>query len=466
MATRMTRSALRNAAWLGTPLLAAVVAGALAHAATPAAPAAGAPAKPGDLSCHVGAYRLDDGSVVAVTAMDKPDQLRWRAFDGRVGKLTRKDGAWSGTRGWTEQPDPVRVSFGDCADARIQFDGHRGEQLKFDIVDTTFQGQGVTLRGRLVLPRGKARVPVAVLVHGSESYSGVNAYFQQYLFPAEGVGVFVYDKRGTGGSSGKYSQNFHDLAADASAALREAQRLGRKRIGRIGFHGGSQGGWVAPLAASKTPQADFVFVGFGLADGVLSEDRDQVALDLRAAGFGDADTLRKAREVSEVTGLIASSKGQRGFDELDALRRKYQNEPWWKALKGEYTGLIALHTREQSLAELAKFDFEVSWDYDPMPVLRSLKAPQLWVLGGSDVEAPPEETEKRLIALGQAGRPITSAVFPQADHGILEFETDAQGKRQHTRIAEGYIRMQLDWIKHGTLKGWPYGRAKQLAGPK
>ncbi|PPJ44707.1 alpha/beta hydrolase, partial [Rhizobium sp. KAs_5_22] len=95
---------------------------------------------------------------------------------------------------------------------------------------------------------------------------------------------FVYDKRGTGGSSGKYTQNFHELSDDAGAALREALRVGGARVGRIGYLGGSQGGWVAPLAASKTPQAQFVEVGFGLADGVLAEDRDQVVLDLRAAG--------------------------------------------------------------------------------------------------------------------------------------------------------------------------------------
>ena len=455
----MNASVLRT-----TVLLSALLNSAAAIAAEPTAVMVAN--KPIDARCHAGAYRLDDGSVVAIGTLDKPELLRWRLIDGRNGKLTQKDGAWVSTLGSTTRPDGVQVSFGSCEDGRIQYAGHAGKKIHFDIVDTKFEGKGVSLRGRLVLPEGKSKVPVIVLVHGSESYSGVDGYYQQHLFPAEGVGVFVYDKRGTGGSTGKYSQNFYDLSDDASAALGEALRLGGKRVGRIGFHGGSQGGWVAPLAASKTPRAQFVFVGFGLADGVLAEDRDQVVLDLRAAGFGDAETLRKAREVSDVTGLIASSKGQRGWDELEALRKKYQDQPWWKALKGEYSGTIALHTREEALAELAKDDVEVSWDYDPMPVLKNLKAPQLWVLGGSDVEAPPEETEKRLIALAQAGRPITSVVFPQADHGIWEFEINADGKRENTRTADGYVRMQLDWIKHGKLDGWPYGTAKQLAGPK
>lgn len=451
----MILSALRIAA-----LTTALSAAAAVHAAEPAPAAAGA-----DLRCHVGAYRLDDGRALTLGRIDEPSALRWRLLDGRTGKIASKDGALVGTVGWSDRADPVKVELGRCGEA-IVFDGHRGEPVKLDVVDTTFDGAGVKLRGRLVLPAGQDKVPVVVMVHGSENYSGVDLYYQQHLFPSEGVGVFVYDKRGTGGSSGKYSQNFHELSDDAVAALREALRLGGERVGRIGFLGGSQGGWVAPLAASKTTQAQFVEVGFGLADGVLAEDRDQVVLDLRAAGFGDAQTLRKARELTDATGLIASSSGQRGWSELDAVRKKYQNEAWWKSVKGEYSGLVATRSRDEVMAEFKKYDYEVSWDYDPMPVLRTLKTPQLWVLGGDDVEAPSQETQKRLTALGRAGRPITSVVFPQADHGILEFEKNAKGERQHTRTADGYLRLLLDWIKRGKLDGWPYGTAEQLAGPK
>lgn len=450
----------RSAVFRRTALALALIAGVGAtHAAEPA-PAAD------PVRCHAGAYRLDDGRVVDIGAVATPGTLRWRLMDGRTGKLTQRDGAWTSTRGWTDQADGVSVSFGDCAQGQIRYAGHAGQKLRFDVRETRFQGNGVELRGRLVLPEGRDKVPLVVLVHGSENYSGVDLYHLQNLFPANGVGVFVYDKRGTGGSTGKYNQNFYQLSDDAAAALREAKRLAGARAGRTGFQGGSQGGWVAPLAASKEPQAEFVVVGFGLADGVLAEDRDQVAMDLRAAGFGDADTLAKAREVSDATGLIASSDGQRGWEELDALRAKYGAQPWWKALKGEYTGLVVNKTRAEVLAELAKQDVDVSWDYDPMPVLRGLRAPQLWIVGGSDLEAPSDETQKRLVGLAGEGRPITTAVFPAADHGMLEFDVDAKGERQHTRVADGYFRMQLDWIKRGKLDHAPYGSAKLLAQPK
>jgi hypothetical protein len=100
-----------------------------------------------------------------------------------------------------------------------------------------------------------------------------------------------------------------------------------------------------------------------------------------------------------------------------------------------------------------------SWDYDPMPVLRGLRVPELWVLAGSDTEAPPEETHKRLLALSAEGHPITTVVFPDTNHGILEFETGADGQRKSTRHAEGYFRVLIDWIKTGKLAAAPYGRA-------
>ncbi|MGO0999473.1 alpha/beta hydrolase family protein [Lysobacter sp. CA196] len=415
-----------------------------------------------DARCHVGAYRLDDGRVVSVMPSDDPGKLRWRLLDGRTGKLVRENGAWTSTRGWTEQPDGIKVAFGACNQSRIRFDGRRGRKIGFDIAETRFDSHGLSLRGRLVLPRGHDKVPVVVLVHGSGNLSGVDAYFQQNLFPSQGVGVFVYDKRGTGGSEGKFSKDFDLLSDDAVAALAEARRLGGTRISRIGFHGSSQGGWVAPLAASKTPQAQFVMVVFGLADSVLSEDRDQVAADLRAAGFGDAETLAKARQVSDATGLLATSKGQHGWEELEALRAQYQHEPWWKALKGEYTGDVVQRRRGDDLMQIAMLDSDVSWTYDPMPVLRKLAQPQMWILGGDDAEAPSQETQRRLSALAAEGRAIEGAVFPQADHGILEFETDATGERLHTRMAEGYVALQLDWIKHGRLDDTSYGRAVRL----
>lgn len=418
-----------------------------------------------DVRCHRGAYRLNDGTIVDISPVSDAGKLRWRLVDGRSGLLTRNDngGGWRSTLGWSERADGVTVAFGEtCAAGTIRFDGQDGHKLQFDITDTTFAGNGVTLRGRLVLPRGEGKVPVAVQVHGSEDYSAVDLSYAQNLFPAHGVGVFVYDKRGTGESTGTYTQDFHLLSDDARAALLTAKKLAGERVAKIGFQGGSQAGWIAPLAASKTPPAQFVLVGYGLADTPLSEDRDQVMLDLRNAGYGD-EVLAKAREVTDAAGVVVASRGARGWDEFAAVKAKYGQEPWWNAMKGEFTGALAQHTREQIEAMAPKMEKGTTWDYDPMPVLRKLDVPLLWILAGADLEAPPVETRRRLLALAKDGRPISVVEFPDTDHGILEFETGDDGSRTMTRYADGYFRLQIDWLKTGRLASPPYGNAQLLA---
>src|SRR3546814_12002900 len=89
-----------------------------------------------------------------------------------------------------------------------------------------------SLRGRLLLPKGAGSVPIAVEVHGSERDSAIDYNYMQYLLPAQGVGVFVYDKRGTGRSTCSYTQDLHLLAGDARPSRVEALRLPGERPGR------------------------------------------------------------------------------------------------------------------------------------------------------------------------------------------------------------------------------------------
>ncbi|HEY4126682.1 MAG TPA: alpha/beta hydrolase [Gammaproteobacteria bacterium] len=232
----------------------------------------------GNGACQVGIYHVADGSKLDV-GMSGDKHLRWRKEDGTTGLLTQDGkGAWTSSLGWTDRPDGKHVSF-DCAQGSVSFAGVSGKRIPLQVTDVTFQGAGVQLAGRLVMPEGATQVPIVVLIHGSEDDSALDFYSLQRQFPADGIGVFVYDKRGTGKSGGSYTQNFLLLADDAIAAVDEAKRLAGSRAGRIGYQGGSEGGWIAPLAAKMAP-VDFVIVGFGLAVSPLDEDREAIEYDM------------------------------------------------------------------------------------------------------------------------------------------------------------------------------------------
>lgn len=428
---------------------------ALLCALTPVIAIAAPAPTPAPADCHVGSYRLQDDRVVDIGTSD--DHLRWRLTDGTTGALTRTGGdTWTSTLGWTGRPDGHRIVFGHCADGTIRFDADRGTRIPFDVIETQFASGGVTLAGRLVLPAGTARVPIVVLVHGAEHDSARELFALQRLFPANGIGAFVYDKRGTGGSGGAYTQDYLMLANDAIAAMREARRLAGARAGRVGYQAGSQGGWVAPLAATIEP-VDFVVVGFGLAVSPLEEDRSAIVLDMTRNGYG-TDVVAKAMDVADATAAVLLSDFRDGYDKVAAVRAKYGNEPWFKRVHGNVTFYILEHTEAELRTQGPTLLPGVPLQYDPMPVLRNLRTPQLWVLGADDIDAPSAETARRLATLAASGMPITTAMFPNAEHGIYEYITAADGTRLSTRQPDGYFRMMCDFIRDGRLRP-AYGTA-------
>jgi uncharacterized protein len=400
--------------------------------------------------CQTGAYRFSDGEIVDI-ARSEGDTFRWRKFDGTTGILhKKKDGSWTSTLGWTDRPDGHTASFTRCARGEIEFDGKKAYRLPFSVIDTVFRGQGgVKLAGRLVFPRGDSPVPIVVLVHGAERESARESYPLQRLLPAENVGVFVYDKRGTGGSAGKYTQDFDTLADDAVAAMQEAKRIAGSRCARIGYQGGSQGGWVAPLAATRAP-VDFVIVSFGLAVSVIDEDQEEVALEMRLKGHTQEE-ISKALEVASAAEAVFESRFTEGFERFDAVRAKYRNEPWYKDLHGNYTHFILPYTADEIRKKGKDFIFGTPFRYDPMPTLRAVEAPQLWILGEDDLEAPSAETSRRIKTLMAEGKPIILAVYPRAEHGMTEYETQPDGTRVSTRYAAGYFAMMRDFALSGRL---------------
>jgi hypothetical protein len=354
------------------------------------------------------------------------------------------------TLGWTDRPDGHIVSFSTCAGGEVEFDHKKARRIPFDMTDTTFKGRGeVKLAGRLVLPKSKDPVPIVVLVHGAERESARESYALQRLLPAENVGAFVYDKRGTGNSEGEYTQDFNTLADDAVAAMREARRLAGARCARIGYQGGSQGGWVAPLAATRAP-VDFVIICFGLAVSIIDEDQEEVALEMRLKGHSPEE-ISKALEIASAAEAVFESGFTKGFERFDAVRAKYRNESWYKDVHGNYTHFILPYTTAEAREKFKDSLPGTPFRYDPMPTLRAVKTPQLWILGEDDLEAPSAETSRRIKTLMAEGKPIILAIFPHAEHGMTEYEFASNGERVSTRFAPGYFAMMRDFARDGRI---------------
>ncbi len=404
--------------------------------------------------CHVGLYAMADGSTLDI-ALSSKGQLRWRRPDGSSGAFAIA-GAQAGVSrlGWTDRPDGHVVKPGDCDS--VSFDGAAGKRVPLVVRDVRFQSDGVELVGRLVLPPGDAPVPVVVLLHGSEHDSALDFESLQRRLPSQGVGAFVYDKRGTGASGGQYTQDFEQLARDAVAALAQARKLGGERVGRIGFEGPSQGGWVAPIAATHA-DVDFVTVVFGLAVSVIEEDREAVAKNMADHHHSAADTA-KAMALVDAADALALDPTLEAYDRFAAVRDPWRNEPWFKDVHGDFTWMILPVKREEVLPLARQIDWHTPWLYDPLETIARVNPPQLWVLAEDDLDAPSAETARRLAQLRLAGHPIATAVWPHTEHGIYEYETSAAGERTSLRQPEGHLALLADFARGVPLKA-AYGTA-------
>jgi len=85
-------------------------------------------------------------------------------------------------------------------------------------------------------------------------------------------------------------------------------------------------------------------------------------------------------------------------------------------------------------------------------------APLAARLGGQDIDAPHEETERRLRGLADEGLPIRVVVYPDAEHGMYEFELAPDGTRLSTRQPPDYFAAMRDFILGGRTRRGPGGQ--------
>ncbi len=233
----------------------------------------------------------------------------------------------------TRAPSTGTARFGTGA---AVIDGKQAARVGVRQLEVQFRSGGTRLSGTLLIPPGAGKHAGAVFVHGSGPTQ--RAYLPELsaMLVRHGVAVLVYDKRGIGQSDGRYpgesptADTIDTLARDAQAAARFLAAQPEIDPKRVGLTGHSQAGWIDPLAASREPAIRFLLVFSGPA---VTADENDLFQDLAGQGNRTA-TLTDA--------------------EIDA-----------QVLKAGPGGV------------------------DPIPSIRKLKIPSLWLYGGRDRTVPP-----------------------------------------------------------------------------
>src|SRR5262245_56142755 len=324
----------------------------------------------------------------------------------------------------------------------------RAAASPFHAVDTVrteavrFQSGSVTLAGTLFIPDEPGRHPAIVLFHGSgpePRNPSVADWFARH-----GVVALTYDKRGVGESTGDFrAVSFTELSADGLAGVQLLRARGDVDAERIGVWGLSQGGWLGPLAASRSRDVKFVIAVSGPGVSPAEQMVFYYASQLRRDGLSDAD-ISEASALRRIVWRYLSA-GE-GYEETKAALERSASKPWFANLAAQQDGLFTRSTSDilHDDGLRTRIWFREEANYDPRIALRKLSVPALFVFGDADELVPVPESvsiiERTLRETGHQRHEMK--VFPGADHAIRVVSPD--GRRTY---APGYLETLEDWLR-------------------
>jgi dienelactone hydrolase len=198
----------------------------------------------------------------------------------------------------------------------------------YDKEEVVIKNGAIRLNAAYYTPKNKSEIQgVLVVVHGSAPSTYEDVTYYTRIGSKLGMAVLAYDKRGVGKSEGHYQffnveeseKWFNLLASDVLACvswLKDRPELGNAKLGLIG---GSQAGWIMPLAASKNNTIKFMVIGEGVA---VSAGEEHYFSQL--TGDGDTNGLT----IAEADSKLQYFKGSKGFDPRSILKNLRAKTLW------------------------------------------------------------------------------------------------------------------------------------------
>ena len=309
---------------------------------------------------------------------------------------------------------------------------HRGEEIIWRTDD-------VSIAATLTLPPGPGPFPAVVVLHGggdSSRDSPPYRFWSEYL-PRLGIACLVYDKRGSGESTGNWRQvGFAPRARDVTGGLARLRARPDIDATRLGLLAVSQGSWVAGLAARFDPGVSFVVHLSGPAVSVAEADTYALESELRREGWPEED-------IAERVGLWRLN--------VEVARDPASDEAWERL----QTAIDEAGSRDwfaEDPYHPERYSDWRSWyqrvlAHDPSPVLEALDVPMLWVYGAMDGQSDPARNVAILEASRRRGKDYTIAVYPEAGHGLL-VPVDAQGRDgELLTTAPGFFPDLTRWLE-------------------
>ncbi|HEX2291946.1 MAG TPA: hypothetical protein VHH55_01445 [Gaiellaceae bacterium] len=344
-------------------------------------------------AASIGLYRFAGGDALGVAQAFGP-RVGVRYPDGDIRALygTGRGRYAVGAGLATRNPTAGTATF---TAAGVSYRGEPAARVPLRQEEVWVRSGRAYLACTLTIPPGSGRRPALTFAHGAgeapRAYDLIQGLHANHL----GLVTLLCDKRGVAQSGGDYPGEFpstpvvDQYARDVEAQARFLARLPEVDPAKVGIAGVSQAGWIMPLAASREPAIRFMI---GLVAPTLTQGETDLWAQLNAHG---------------------QAPPTRTDEDMEAEVRR--------------SGPSGV---------------------DPMPAIRALRIPAVWLFGGKDRTVPSRLCVERLDPVSrEAGRDFTYLSLAGGTHGLILTENGLldEAARSH-RFVEGLFPTLREWL--------------------
>jgi pimeloyl-ACP methyl ester carboxylesterase len=300
-------------------------------------------------------------------------------------------------------------------------EGERDDST-FTVEEMKISSSGFLIKGWLYLPKKDGQFPLVILTNGGGDDSRRTKSLSDWIAPILahcGFAAFVHDKRGTGLSEGIFVKTtYNDYITDAGNCGKFLSHHKRINPDLIGVAGGSEGGRIAVIAASRFPVFSFV-VSF--AGTVVSMEDDRLYAQMgsyRSAGISDslintvtplwkrsfrAWASNDLNEHAKVNKEISEWRKKYSRDILPYMKEEMDSIPEFRSVLSTWNSLS-----EDYLTELGRFNKK--W---------------LAIFGEVDKVVPTQASISNILYYMDisGNKSYNIAVIPKCGHAPVDIET-------------------------------------------
>lgn len=324
---------------------------------------------------------------------------------------------------------------------------------------------GHELAGTFTRPGDGGPFPAVILITGSGPQNRDEALLGHRPFlvlsdhlTRRGIAVLRFDDRGVGESTGDHaSATSSDFAADALAGVAYLKTRDDVDHGAIGLAGHSEGGLIAPIAATRSDDVNYIVLMAG--PGVNGERilYAQGALINRAGGATE-EQIERNQELQRAMFEILKSEpdAERAATALtETVRTAFEAMPDAQRAQAGITDDESL----DRIVNMQVTQFNTPWfryflTYEPATVIEQVTVPVLAINGEKDLQVPYEENLREIEAALQRGGNTNYEIHALPDLNHLFQHSETGSPSEYATIEETWsvdvMELIADWILRTT----------------